>query len=280
MMYLSTLLALATVGSPQGLAAPSAAPSAAPQMLPLNSATAEQFSSLPGVDEATATAIVQLRGDRGQLNSVEELRSLGLHGATLDALRSSTSIEVVAASDTSKTYKTVDDVMAAFSAEPTVLDVQRMAMEYTHTNRDQVERWLRASQNAAILPELKLRYTYDTDRDVDYAYISGNDEDFEFDQGGQDWGQDYRVEMRWRLDELVMSSERIRVISEAQDVVKLRDKVLGEATRIYFDRRRLQTDLLLSPPSDLKSQVEDQLRLMELTAELDAYTGGQFSGEL
>ena len=37
-----------------------------------------------------------------------------------------------------------------------------------------------------------------------------------------------------------MSSERIRVISEAQDVVKLRDKVLRQATQIFFDRRRLQ----------------------------------------
>jgi len=276
MFHLAALLTLVAVSGPAALAAPSAAP----QVLPLNSATAEQFSSLPGVDDATATAIVQLRGDRGALNSVEELRALGLQGSTLDALRANTSIEIVAATDASKSYKTVDDVMAAFSAEPTVLDVQGMAMQYTHTNRDQVERWLRASKNAAILPELKLRYTYDTDRDVDYAYISGTDEDFEFDQGGQDWGQDYRVELRWRLDELVMNSERIRVISEAQDVVKLRDKVLGEVTRIYFDRRRLQTDLLLSPPSDLKSQVEDQLRLMELTAELDAYTGGQFSGAL
>jgi len=276
MFHLAALLTLVAVSGPAALAAPSAAP----QVLPLNSATAEQFSSLPGVDDATAAAIVQLRGDRGALNSVEELRALGLQGSTLDALRANTSIEIVAATDASKSYKTVDDVMAAFSAEPTVLDVQGMAMQYTHTNRDQVERWLRASKNAAILPELKLRYTYDTDRDVDYAYISGTDEDFEFDQGGQDWGQDYRVELRWRLDELVMNSERIRVISEAQDVVKLRDKVLGEVTRIYFDRRRLQTDLLLSPPSDLKSQVEDQLRLMELTAELDAYTGGQFSGAL
>jgi hypothetical protein len=87
----------------------------------------------------------------------------------------------------------------------------------------------------------------------------------------------YQVTLKWRLDDLVMSSERIRVISEAQDVVKLRDKVLRQVTQIFFDRRRLQVELLLSPGGDLRSQVEDEIRLMELTAELDALTGGQFS---
>jgi len=259
------------------LAAPSAEPSVD---LSLNNATSEQFASIAGLDGTTADAIVALRTERGGLNSVEELRVLGLHDAVLDTLRSSASVEVVAQASTSKSYKTVDDVMTAFSSEPAIQDVHGMAMEYTHTNREQVERWLRASQNAAILPELKVRYTYDNDVDLDYIYISGTTEDYEYDQGGRDWGNQYVVEAKWKLDELVMSSERIRVISEAQDVVKLRDKVLGEVTRIYFDRRRLQADLLLNPPSDLKAQVEDQLRLMELTAELDAYTGGRFSGSL
>jgi hypothetical protein len=67
------------------------------------------------------------------------------------------------------------------------------------------------------------------------------------------------------------------VISEAQDIVKLRDKVLGEVTRLYFDRRRLQIDGLLNPPNDLRAQIDDELRLMEFTAQLDALTGGAFS---
>ena len=77
-----------------------------------------------------------------------------------------------------------------------------------------------------------------------------------------------------------MSSEQIRVINEAQDIVKLRDKVLDEVTRLYFDRRRLQVDQLLSPSLDLKGQIEAELRLQEMTANLDALTGGAFSASL
>ena len=76
---------------------------------------------------------------------------------------------------------------------------------------------------------------------------------------------------------MVMSSEQIRVINEAQDIAKLREKVLGEVTRLYFDRRRLQVEILLNPKSDVVGQVKDELRLREITANLDAYTGGQFS---
>jgi hypothetical protein len=77
-----------------------------------------------------------------------------------------------------------------------------------------------------------------------------------------------------------MSSERIRVINEAQDIVKLRDKVLDEVTRIYFDRRRLQVEQVLSPSSNLKDQIKEELRLQELTASIDALTGGRFSASL
>jgi hypothetical protein len=56
--------------------------------------------------------------------------------------------------------------------------------------------------------------------------------------------------------------------------------VLGEVTRLYFDRRRLQVDMLLNPKSDLMGQVKDELRLREITASLDAYTGGRLSAAL
>ena len=56
--------------------------------------------------------------------------------------------------------------------------------------------------------------------------------------------------------------------------------MLDEVTRLYFDRRRLQVDMLLKASPDLKAQLENELRLQELTANLDAYTGGAFSAAL
>ena len=88
------------------------------------------------------------------------------------------------------------------------------------------------------------------------------------------------VKVEWRLDKLVMSSEQIRIINESQKTVKLREKLLDEVTRLYFDRRRLQVDQLLKPPRSIEDQIENELRLQEMTANLDALTGGAFSASV
>ena len=233
------------------------------------------------IDGELAVAIVALREERGALASVEELRILpGMDDASLARVRRNTSVTVdLPVQKNRRSYTKVEEVLGQFQSEPTVADVQQMAMEYSHTHRHQVEAWLEASKNAAKLPELQLRYYYYDRMNTGYEYIVNDQGDATPDAADADTDRDhvYQVTLKWKLDDLVMSSERIRVISEAQDVVKLRDKVLGEVTRVYFDRRRLQVDALLSPSGDIKSQVENQLRLMELTAELDALTGGRFS---
>lgn len=181
-------------------------------------------------------------------------------------------------------YRSVDEVMAVFSSEPTVSQVQGMALEYSKTDPRYVEAWLSASKNAAWLPEFQFTYDYDVDYDDDYTYTISDETTETTDDTvitGTDVGSGWSMEVRakWRFDKLIMSSERIRVISETQDVVKLRDKVMEEVTRLYFERRRLQVDMLLNP-GDFKAQLKNDMRLQELTAQLDAYTGGQFSRSL
>lgn len=173
---------------------------------------------------------------------------------------------------------TVDEVLDRFANEPLVRDVQQMVLAYSKTDPLYVEQWMKASTNAALLPELQ--FTYDYDNAYGYDYLYQVDPAGALDKSGVDNDHGLQVRAKWKLDKLVMSSDRIRVISETQDIVKLRDKVLEEVTRVYFDRRRLQVDLVLSPPADLKTQLKNEMRLQELTAQLDAYTGGRFSAAM
>lgn len=179
-------------------------------------------------------------------------------------------------------FRSVDDVLARFEGEPTVSEVHDMVLVYSKTDPAHVEKWLAASVNAAWLPELTFTYDYDNGFDTDYAYVAADataDPQATLDGSGVDKQHGLQVRAKWELDKLVMSSERIRVISEAQDVVKLRDKILEDATRLYFDRRRLQVEMLMSN-GDMKTQLKNELRLQELTAQIDAYTGGRFSSTI
>ena len=262
--------------------------SSAGERLLLNEATSEQLASLDQVEPWMGDAIVSLREKRGSLNSVEELRVMGLSSDALESLRGGTAIEVEATARTEVRPETVDQVLARFDHEPSVRELQVWATEYASVQPEQVQRWLRSSRLFAALPELRFEYKLRDGWDNDYAYYATDfvvdtpDEEVfpVLDDAGIDQDLTITVKATWDLDKLIMSSEQIRVINEAQDVVKLRDKILVEATRLYFERRRLQVDMMLDPKRDLQGQIDSQLRLMELTANLDAVTGGRFSEAL
>ena len=63
-------------------------------------------------------------------------------------------------------------------------------------------------------------------------------------------------------------------------MVELRNDVLSEATRLFYERRRLQSETLWTNPSSEQEHFERLLRIEEMTSLLDAMTGGYFSREL
>lgn len=264
-----------------------AAPSPPPPGL--NRASVEQLASLDGVDTGFATRVVKLRTQRGHLGSVEELRILpGATDATLDVLRRELPLEVQLPMGTRPGFATPASVLAHFDGEPSVLAVQGWASTYAEASPETVRKWMRSSKRFAALPTVWVRYRLTTDWDQDFQYFANDgviDQQGEalfnvLDDAGTAQEAQYMVQARWDLDKLVMSSERIRMLNEAQDLVKLRDKTLTEVNRLYFERRRVQVEMLLAPKIDVLSQVKDELRVMELTANLDALTGGRFSAAL
>ena len=256
----------------------------------LNKASATELAAIDGVDTGTAEAIVELRLTRGPVGSVEALRVIpGITDASLNALRSGTSVELVVPEATAKTYDTVEAVLAEFASEPTIQQTQAWAADYAKANPAMVDRWLSASRTFAALPEVTLEYGVKDGWDQGFFYRAEDGSDLLLadqepvallDDAGVDQDRTYKVRAKWELDKLVMSSERIRVLQEAQDIAKLRDKVLQDITELYFERRRLQVEMLLKPSSDIKKQVRDTLQLQELTAGIDALTGGAFSTSL
>jgi hypothetical protein len=60
-------------------------------------------------------------------------------------------------------------------------------------------------------------------------------------------------------------------------MVQLRDDILNEVTRLYFERRKLQIEFITSPPKETSAKLDKILRLQELTAGIDALTGGYLS---
>jgi ABC-type phosphate transport system auxiliary subunit len=63
-------------------------------------------------------------------------------------------------------------------------------------------------------------------------------------------------------------------------MVQLRDDIMDEVNKTYFERIRVKMELDSLSLEERKKRLDKELRIKELTASLDALTGGYFSQSL
>ncbi|UCH12609.1 MAG: hypothetical protein JSW18_01305 [Candidatus Omnitrophota bacterium] len=80
----------------------------------------------------------------------------------------------------------------------------------------------------------------------------------------------------WDLGELIWNDDQTNIDVRSKLMVQLRDDILTDVTTLYFERRRMQLDIV-SGKHKGKAQHVTMLRLQELTARIDALTGGCLS---
>lgn len=184
----------------------------------------------------------------------------------------------------------VAEMLELFSAEPDIAAVQQAALRWANLHQDRVPGWYRQVRLSAILPRARVEGNV-IQRDTDQVDLTEN---FNFEDalnvtptGSRQLSRetDYRQLqvrgfMQWELNELVWDSDVLRVSLEGQRLVRLRQDILNTVTSLYFDRRERQVELELNPPADLSARIRANLAIEQLTASLDAMTGGWFSEQL
>ncbi len=161
--------------------------------------------------------------------------------------------------------------------EPSCPDVQKQALAYFNINKERVNSFRRGASVKALMPVVEVSggFVDSTMDENTHDLIQWPDEPWLIKgAGGSAW--DARGKLAWNLPQLVFNAEVLDVASLAGLV----QSVLKEVTRLYYMRRRLQLDLILNPPADEATRLTKELRLEELTALLDAMTGGYYQKEL
>ncbi len=165
------------------------------------------------------------------------------------------------------------DLLNDFPQEPTISQTQQAAIAYADVASEKIARWRRQAALRALLPTVSLGYNRDQDTYIASSVTTTGTRVFQTDDPSN--GTDLRV--GWDLGDLIWNGDQTSIDVRSRLMVQLRDDVLDDVTRAYFERRRIEVALLTDPPSDPKAQVDQELRLQELTARLDALTGGWFS---
>lgn len=148
--------------------------------------------------------------------------------------------------------------------EPTIREVQEVALRYNEIHPEKIKAWRNSLRFRALFPVFRIDY----DKNVRYI-----ERDRKWEVGPRDWN----YYLQWDLADLIWNPYQDDVDNRSRLNTQLRIDILEEVNRIYFERQRLKKLMEISPPKDEKERIERKLRLEELTALLDGYTGGIFS---
>jgi hypothetical protein len=161
-------------------------------------------------------------------------------------------------------------------SEPTIEEVQRVAIRYAEVEPEKIAKWRKQAAKKAWLPQV----SFGLDRNsTDLWHWEGGsttkteDDILRKGRASVDW----EVRLTWDLSELIWSTAQTSIDVRSRLMVQLRDDIIDEVTRIYFERLRVKAELEEGAFTTEAKRRERELRLQELTALLNGMTGGYFS---
>ncbi|MBI4398905.1 MAG: hypothetical protein HY586_07240 [Candidatus Omnitrophica bacterium] len=166
-----------------------------------------------------------------------------------------------------------------FLREPDIRGVHEAVMGYSGVHPQKIDRWQRESRLRNFLPRVSAGLSRSRAQNVDIDRGGTNNPDV-FIAGPEESSWDEQINVTWSLADLIWSPDQTAIDSRSKLMTELRSELLSNVTRIYFERQRKIMELMLEPPEDIRSQIQRAQEIRELTAHLDAYTGGYFTREL
>ncbi|MFA5144406.1 MAG: hypothetical protein WC723_00140 [Candidatus Omnitrophota bacterium] len=170
--------------------------------------------------------------------------------------------------------KDIITAAAYYKDEPGINEVQEAAIKYAEVEPDKIKQWRKKAQMKAILP--KLTVGLDNSRNTNYEIYTSATTHYVY-EGPEDMSSGWDIALSWDLSELIWNEDQTSIDVRSRLMVELRGDILDEVTKLYFERRRVKLELDNLSIEDKRKRLEKELRLEELTASLDALTGGYFS---
>jgi hypothetical protein len=157
--------------------------------------------------------------------------------------------------------------------EPSAREVHKHVIRYANVGNGKIKRWHAASRLAGLLPSFS--FGKNLDRNASITTYSGK-----YITGPEDVSKGWDADVSWDFGDAIYSSNQTSIDSREKLMVELRNDLLSEVTRIFYERRRLQISLVFTPPASEQEHLESLLRMDELTALLDSMTDGFFSKQI
>jgi hypothetical protein len=166
---------------------------------------------------------------------------------------------------------------ALFATDPPIEELRAAATALVLAEPERAQSLVARARFAGWLPEIRLR--------ADRRFARGEKVDLgptvttPLAPVGIDSDNDLRYEARlnWDLSRIAFNPDEIGAQFQALKAADARREVELAVIRLYFERRRLKAESTAADVTDVTSVLKVELRIAEVEAELDAWTGGAFS---
>ncbi len=166
-----------------------------------------------------------------------------------------------------------------YKNEPDIRSLQQAAIKYAEVSPEKISQWRKAATKKAFLPRINFgldRNSTDLWHWEGGSTVLSNDDILRRGKDSLDWD----ISLAWDLSELFWNDAQVSIDVRSKLMVELRNDILDQLNKLYFERLRIKNELDNLAIEDQKKRFQKQLKLEELTAALDSLTGGYYSGQL
>lgn len=163
----------------------------------------------------------------------------------------------------------------SFEEEPSLKDLQDAAIRYNDVSPEKIRKWHAESRMRSLVP--KVTVGFDNSKSNTYEIYTSATRDY-IATGPDDISEGFDVSVSWDLANLVWSDDQTNIDVRSRLTTQLRNDVLDDLRRAYFERKRLQYELMTTSPGETKLRFEKELRIAELTQAIDDLTGNCLTG--
>ncbi|RME42898.1 MAG: hypothetical protein D6795_20300 [Deltaproteobacteria bacterium] len=174
-----------------------------------------------------------------------------------------------------------------WDADPSIGEVQEAVRQKLQSDPQRFERMARRLRRRNLLPELTVwvrrnfgadatfKVASDTEITADGEVFVGPDTESFVLANQQDLSLQFRVS--WDLAGIYLDSEELKLPRLADAAQRHTTEALLLATKLYYERKRMLVTCFLDPPEEGVKRARLEMEIEELTARLDALTGGRFT---
>jgi hypothetical protein len=159
---------------------------------------------------------------------------------------------------------------------PSIREVQQAAIRYADADLARIAGWRKKAAAKAWLPVVRCGLNRDTSDLWHWEGGSVSKDNDDILRKGRD-SVKWDISCSWNLGDLVWSSAQTDIDVRSRLLVQLRQQVVDDVTRLYFEYSRLLAEYSRLSDGDGKKRRDILLKIDEMAAGIDGLTDGFFS---